>query len=67
MFGCLGHATSREVTVDPVEIEDAIWVSREAHGGDPAGRGQRDPAAALRRHRRVPSADVGCGQVAVTR
>ena len=29
MFGCIGHATSREITVDPSEIEDARWVSRE--------------------------------------
>jgi NAD+ diphosphatase len=29
MFGCRGIATSREITIDPVEIEDAIWVTRE--------------------------------------
>ena len=29
MIGCHGHATSREITVDPVEIEDARWFSRE--------------------------------------
>lgn len=29
MFGCVGVATSREITVDPVEIEDALWISRE--------------------------------------
>lgn len=29
MFGCRGEATSKEITIDPVEIEDAIWVSRE--------------------------------------
>lgn len=29
MFGCHGHATSEEITIDPVEIEDARWVSRE--------------------------------------
>ncbi|WP_299566220.1 NAD(+) diphosphatase [uncultured Sulfitobacter sp.] len=29
MFGCHGHATSTEITVDPVEIEDARWISRE--------------------------------------
>jgi NAD+ diphosphatase len=28
MLGCRGEATSREITIDPVEIEDAIWVSR---------------------------------------
>ena len=29
MFGCRGEALSREIKIDPVEIEDAIWVSRE--------------------------------------
>ncbi|WP_299286399.1 NAD(+) diphosphatase [uncultured Tateyamaria sp.] len=29
MFGCRGIATSREITIDPVEIEAAMWVSRE--------------------------------------
>lgn len=29
MLGCHGTATSQEITVDPVEIEDAMWVSRE--------------------------------------
>tara|TARA_R110002110_G_scaffold7228_14_gene36661 strand:- start:2044 stop:3012 length:969 start_codon:yes stop_codon:yes gene_type:complete len=29
MFGCAGEALSQEITIDPVEIEDAIWVSRE--------------------------------------
>ncbi len=29
MIGCRGTATSRDITIDPVEIEDAIWVSRE--------------------------------------
>ncbi|WP_306151855.1 NAD(+) diphosphatase [Roseovarius sp. MMSF_3281] len=29
MFGCWGHALSREITIDPTEIEDAIWVSRD--------------------------------------
>ncbi|MBM1220260.1 NAD(+) diphosphatase [Ponticoccus sp. SC2-23] len=29
MFGCMGHATSREIEVDPEEIEHALWVSRE--------------------------------------
>jgi len=29
MIGCHGHATSREITIDPKEIEDAIWVSRQ--------------------------------------
>lgn len=29
MFGCRGEAISHDITIDPVEIEDAIWVSRE--------------------------------------
>ena len=29
MFGCSGRATSRDITIDPHEIEDAIWVSRQ--------------------------------------
>lgn len=29
MIGCKGEALSDEITIDPVEIEDAIWVTRE--------------------------------------
>lgn len=29
MIGCEGEATSRDITIDPLEIEDAVWVSRE--------------------------------------
>ncbi len=29
MFGCAGEALDTALTLDPVEIEDAIWVSRE--------------------------------------
>lgn len=29
MFGCRGQALGRDLTIDPVEIEDAMWVSRE--------------------------------------
>ena len=28
MFGCAGEALSTDIRIDPVEIEDAIWVSR---------------------------------------
>jgi len=28
MFGCAGEALAQEITIDPVEIEDAIWVTR---------------------------------------
>jgi NAD+ diphosphatase len=29
MMGCHGHATSTDLNIDPVEIEDAFWVTRE--------------------------------------
>ncbi|SFR36926.1 NAD(+) diphosphatase [Litoreibacter janthinus] len=29
MFGCRGHAITTKITIDPDEIEDAIWVTRE--------------------------------------
>ena len=29
MFGCAGEAISEEITIDPVEIEHALWVPRE--------------------------------------
>ncbi|RFP88579.1 NAD(+) diphosphatase [Rhodobacteraceae bacterium 63075] len=29
MFGCHGEALSREITIDPAEIEDARWFSRD--------------------------------------
>jgi len=29
MFGCYGEATSEAITIDPVELEDARWVSRD--------------------------------------
>ncbi len=29
MFGCHGVAESEEITIDPNELEDAIWVTRE--------------------------------------
>lgn len=29
MFGCRGEALDNKITIDPVEIEDAMWVSRE--------------------------------------
>jgi NAD+ diphosphatase len=29
MFGCHGHAETREITIDPKEIETALWVSKE--------------------------------------
>jgi len=29
MLGCHGMATSRDITIDPNELEDALWLSRE--------------------------------------
>ena len=29
MFGCRGEALSEDITIDPQEIEDALWMSRE--------------------------------------
>jgi NAD+ diphosphatase len=29
MIGCHAHATSDAITIDPVEIEDALWLTRE--------------------------------------
>ena len=29
MFGCAGAALDRDINIDPVEIEDAMWVTRE--------------------------------------
>lgn len=29
MFGCAGHALTEQITIDPDEIEDARWFSRE--------------------------------------
>jgi NAD+ diphosphatase len=29
MLGCRGEALSRDITMDPVEIEDALWVTRD--------------------------------------
>ena len=28
MIGCHGHATSKQITIDPHEIEDALWISK---------------------------------------
>jgi len=29
MFGCAGEALNADIVIDPKEIEDALWVSRE--------------------------------------
>lgn len=38
MFGCQGFAISEEITIDPVEIEDACWVTREEMMAATAGQ-----------------------------
>ena len=30
MLGCVAQATSTEITIDPLEIEQALWLDREA-------------------------------------
>lgn len=51
MIGCAAEATSTEIACDPVEIEDALWVSRERlaavfAGTDPVIRAPRSGAIA---------------------
>lgn len=41
MFGCHGEATSEAITIDPVEIEDAMWVTREQMAEAFAGNNSR--------------------------
>jgi len=38
MLGCQGEAQSRKITRDPVELEDALWISREDLAEALAGR-----------------------------
>lgn len=45
MIGCHGHATAREITLDPVELDDAKWVSREEMAEVFAGRREDMKAA----------------------
>ncbi len=45
MFGCHGEAISEPITVDPAEIEDAMWVSREEMADVFAGTNTRIKAA----------------------
>ena len=51
MIGCRGEATSRVITLDPVELEDAMWVSRAtmqeaANGTHPSIKPARNGAIA---------------------
>lgn len=45
MIGCSGEALGREITVDPEEIEEALWVSREQMLSILAGEHDRIKAA----------------------
>jgi NAD+ diphosphatase len=29
MFGCIAEATSDQITIDPAELQDALWITRE--------------------------------------
>lgn len=51
MIGCAGEALDTEITIDPVELEDAMWISRERcmsamSGHDPEIRPARPGAIA---------------------
>lgn len=51
MFGCVGQAKSTALSLDPVEIEDAVWLSKEElsevfRGGHPRFRPPRQGAVA---------------------
>ncbi len=41
MFGCAGEATTDAITLDPEELEDALWVTREEMVAVMAGRHPR--------------------------
>jgi NAD+ diphosphatase len=41
MIGCIGKATSREITIDPAELEDAMWISRDELADVFAGTSQK--------------------------
>jgi NAD+ diphosphatase len=45
MIGCMGKATSREITIDPAELEDAMWISRDELADVFAGTSQKILAA----------------------
>ena len=38
MIGCVAQAETEAITIDPAEIEDAVWVSREEMVDVVAGR-----------------------------
>ena len=46
MIGCYGEATTKQITIDPIELEDAIWVSRAEM--EQAARGEHPKIQAAR-------------------
>lgn len=51
MMGCIGHATSDEITLDPAELENALWLTRQEVldvqlGRNPAVKASRKGAIA---------------------
>jgi NAD+ diphosphatase len=66
MVGCRGEAPDRDIRVDPVELEDARWVSREEMLEIFAGRSHRDEARAAGVHRAFPDRGVACRQAGVS-
>jgi NAD+ diphosphatase len=41
MFGCHAQAVSEAITLDPVELEDALWLTREGMSEVMAGGNER--------------------------
>ena len=41
MIGCHGHATSKQITIDPKELEDAFWISKSEMMDVFAGKNDR--------------------------
>ena len=41
MFGCAGEALDEDIRLDPEELEDAVWVTREEMVAAMAGRHPR--------------------------
>ena len=63
MFGCHGEAISEAITIDPVELSDARWVTRDEVLDILAGT-HPESRPAGRRHRRRPDRGLGARQAA---
>ena len=50
MFGCMGEALNQAITIDPVELADARWVTRTEGAVDPCRHTSRGstPRAGVR-------------------